>query len=295
MNRDLNAVHFVDGDNGWAAGDRGMVLHTNDGGATWTTQITTINQNINDIYFRNEREGFFLAGNRLYTTTTGGVAWREARRFSATDFDGAMPELYSIVFAGRKGWIVGSVARREMVVDSLVLCTDDGGQTWTRQLAPVRDELIDLDFVSDERGWIVGAGGTVLHTRDGGRTWTAQRSGTNATLYSVEFRGRRDGWAVGERGAILRTTNGGERWSAVATMLPGMPNRTTTLLGVKFTSDDEGFIVGRGGLILRSGDSGQTWIRQESRTSNHLYALATEGRKNGWAVGGGGIVLQYRR
>ena len=291
-NRDFNTVHFVDDAHGWVAGDRGIILHTRDGGATWTPQTSGVTGDINDIYFRNEEDGFFLVGNRIFATATGGAMWRERARFAPTDFGGATPELYSITFANnRRGWIVGSVVRREQVVDSLILSTSDGGQTWTRQTTSVREELIDLDFAGDERGWVVGSRGTILHTRDGGRSWATQHAGTNATLYGVEFRGRRDGWAVGERGTILRTENGGERWISV---LAPVLARAPTLLSVRFSNDDDGIIIGRGGLILRSNDGGRTWTRQESRTTNHLYALAVEGR-DFWAVGGGGIVLRYER
>ena len=59
----------------------------------------------------------------------------------------------------KKGWVVGSVSKRERVVDSILVYTDDGGETWRRQRAPSRVELIHIDFVSDKRGWIVGDGG----------------------------------------------------------------------------------------------------------------------------------------
>ena len=113
----------------------------------------------------------------------------------------------------KKGWVVGSISKRERVVDSILVYTDDGGETWRRQRAPSRLELIHIDFVSDKRGWIVGDGGTILFTRDAGASWTKQNVGTNATLYHVDFRDDKKGWAVGERGTLLRTTDGGETWT----------------------------------------------------------------------------------
>jgi photosystem II stability/assembly factor-like uncharacterized protein len=55
-----------------------------------------------------------------------------------------------------------------------------------------------------------------------------------------------------------------------------------------------GWIAGRGGVILRSGDGGRTWIQQETRTKQNLYALFVD-KKNGWAVGANGTILQYER
>ncbi|HEX8142730.1 MAG TPA: YCF48-related protein [Pyrinomonadaceae bacterium] len=287
--KDLNAVFFADQKRGWVAGDNGFVSRTEDGGVNWSQQPIETNEAINDIYFRGKDEGYVLVGSRIFGTRNGGERWQELRRFSAADFGGGEPELYSLRFSGKKkGWIVGSVSRRDVVVDSLLIYTDDGGASWIRQRVPSKVELIHVDFTNDQRGWAVGSSGTILHTENGGQTWTQQRSGTNATLYHVDFRNERVGWAVGERGTILRTTDGGESWFPVS-----VPVRST-LLSVQFVDDEQGWIVGRGGTILRSDDGGKTWVSQESRTKQNLYALFFD-KKNGWAVGGDGTVLQYVR
>lgn len=287
--KDLNAVYFADSKRGWIAGDGGFISATNDGGVTWVTQSVATDEAINDVYFRGKDDGYVLAGNRIFVTRDGGRVWRESRRFLAEDFGGALPELYSVRFTGKKkAWVVGSVSKRDNVVDSLLVYTDDGGVTWQRRTVPTREELIHIDFDNDERGWIVGARGTILHTTDGGETWTLQRSGTKNTLYHVDFRGNDRGWAVGAGGTILRTTTGGDSWSIVSA---SVRNR---LLSVQFINDNEGWIVGREGVVLHSEDGGATWVQQETQTKQNLYALFVE-KKNGWAVGGDGTVLQYER
>lgn len=287
--RDLNAVYFVDSKRGWAGGDGGLILHTDDGGRNWIQQTGFTDESINDLYFRDKEDGYVLAANRIFVTGDGGKSWRESSKFLPEGFGGALPELYSVRFTSKKrGLIVGSVSRRDRVVDSLVLRTEDGGGSWVRQAVPTREELIHLDFASEKRGWIVGASGVMLETRDGGATWARRDTRTGVTLYHVDFRGERNGWAVGERGTILRTTDGGETWASVNASL------RSTLLSVHFISDEEGWIVGRGGVIMRSDDGGRTWLRQESRTKQNLYALFMD-KKNGWAVGGDGMVLQYAR
>jgi photosystem II stability/assembly factor-like uncharacterized protein len=289
--KDLNTVYFTDNKRGWMAGDDGLVFRTEDGGRSWVRQAVGTNDQINDLYFRDKEDGYLIAGSRILITADSGRTWREARAFSPADFAGGMPELYSVRFASKKkGWIVGSVSRREVVTDSLLYYTDDAGATWRAQLVPSRDELIHLDFADERRGWIVGDKGTILATTDGGVTWTRQRVTTKATLYHVDFANEERGWAVGSRGTILRTTNGGETWTAVS--VPGFER--TTFLSVNFAGDDQGWIVGRGGVILRSDDGGRTWVQQESGTKQHLYALFVN-KKQGWAVGGDGMVLQYER
>lgn len=285
--KDLNAVHFTDSKRGWIAGDEGFISATEDGGHTWTRQTIATKDPINDVFFRNKEEGYLLSANRIFTSDDGGKNWLEARRFAAADFDGGQPELYSVRFASKKrGWIVGSVSRRNQVTDSLVLYTDDSGISWQRLRAPTQQELIHLDFTSDERGWVVGAAGIILYTRDAGKTWIKQDSGTQATLYHVDFRDKDAGWAVGERGTVLRTSDGGITWQTISTPI------RSTLLSVQFINDDNGWIAGRSGIIMRSGDGGRTWIQQETHTQQNLYALYMD-KKGGWAVGGDGLVLHY--
>ena len=286
--KDLNAVYFLDSKRGWVAGDGGVVLRTRDGGRTWTRQTVETKESFNDVYFRNEEDGYLLAASQIFTTDDGGETWTPTARFHAQTF-GAEPELYSVRFTSKKrGWIVGSLSRGENVIDSLVLSTDNGGASWQRQRVPVSDELIHLDFDGDRRGWVVGSGGRVLYTRDGGETWDVQDSGTTAALYHVDFEGDERGWAVGERGTILRTEDGGRTWRAMP------PRVRTTLLSVKFVNKEEGWVVGRGGVILRTDDGGSTWVQQETNTRQHLYALFFD-KKQGWAVGGDGLLFRYER
>jgi len=286
---DLNTVYFVDGKRGWVGGDGGYLSRTDDGGLSWVRQTVGTTSAINDIYFRDKEAGFLLAGNTIFVTHDNGTTWTQSRIFAPEEFEGADVELYSVRFSSKKkGWVVGSVSKKERVVDSVLVYTDDGGETWRRQRAPSRTELIHIDFVSDKRGWIVGEGGTILFTRDEGASWTRQNVATKHTLYHVDFRDDKKGWVVGERGTLLRTTDGGETWTEVPTHV------SVTLLCVKFPNDDDGWAVGRGGVILRSTDQGRTWVSQDSTTKQNLYSLNFN-KKIGWAVGGGGIVLRYER
>lgn len=287
--QDLNTVYFLDSKRGWVGGDAGFLSRTDDGGKTWARQDVGTKQAINDIYFRDKEAGFLLAGNTIFVTRDNGTRWETSRSFLPTEFDGAEVELYSVRFSSKKkGWVVGSISKRDEVIDSILVYTDDAGETWRRQRAPSRHELIHIDFVSDKRGWIVGDGGSILVTKDGGETWDTQKSGTRVTLYHIDFRDEKRGWAVGERGTLLRTTDGGENWSEVLTNVKG------TLLSVQFLNDDDGWVIGRGGTILRSSDQGRSWVKQESTTTQNLYSLSFN-KKIGWAVGGDGIVLRYEK
>lgn len=287
--QDLNTVFFLDSKRGWAGGDGGFLTRTEDGGTTWTTQRVATTDAINDIYFRDKERGFLIAGNAIFMTEDNGIRWSEARRFASSEFNGATVELYCIRFSSKKkGWVVGSVSKRDLVVDSILIYTDNGGETWQRQRAPSSSELIHVDFDNDKRGWIVGDGGTILYTNDGGDSWTRQNSGTNVTLYHVDFRNDKKGLAVGAKGTLLKTSDGGSTWTAVKTNVPA------TLLSVEFVNEDEAWAVGRGATILRTGDGGSSWVKQESSGAQNLYALQFQ-KKIGWVVGSNGMILRYER
>ncbi len=289
---DLVAVYFTSAERGFVAGDKGYLLQTEDGGKTWTKQNIGTSEDINEIYFRNDDNGYVVAGKKMFLTGDGGRSWREIRIYNPKDFRNGSPEFLSVRFADKKrGLIVGSLVNKDVVVDSLVMRTDDGGESWARIIVPSKLELYHLDFVNSSRGWIVGDGGVILTTQDGGLSWFKQNAGTDKPLYNVDFRDSSEGYAVGGYrgiGLILRTENGGETWETVNT------NFSRTFLRVNFADDKNGWIVGYGGTILRSSDRGKTWILQDSNTKDNLYGLFMM-KKYGWAVGANGSIVRYQR
>lgn len=126
-----------------------------------------------------------LCGNQglVYSTEDGGRSWQIPRKLpdarGLAEFD-----WLALDGADRRYWVVG-------VPGSRVLHTPDGGQSWelfdTGQTLP----LYGLEFVDADRGWAVGALGTVLATTDGGRTWSCQR-GTGRRLAALGVFGHPD-------------------------------------------------------------------------------------------------------
>jgi photosystem II stability/assembly factor-like uncharacterized protein len=287
---DLVTVFFNSSTNGWIAGDEGYLAFTNDGGRSWTPQEIATDDTINEIFFRNSDNGYLVTGKKMFVTKNGGRSWDEIAVYRPGDFKNGTPEFLSIRFTDKKrGFVVGSVLNsKEEVVDSLVLQTMDGGETWSRIIVPSKAELFHLDFNGSSHGWIVGDKGLILATTDGGASWHVQSSGTDRALYNVDFRDDKEGYVVGGGGTILRTEDGGRNWEKVKTNFPD------TFLRVNFADDKNGWIVGRNGTILRSSDRGKTWVKQESRTKANLYGLYMT-KKFGFAVGADGMILSLQK
>ncbi len=287
---DLVTVYFTSSDKGWVAGDDGYLAWTNDGGKNWTKQEIGTTENINEIYFRNDDNGYLVAGKKLFITKDAGRNWSETRIYKLTDFKNVAPEFLSIRFADKKrGIVIGSLLNRKNdVVDSLVMRTEDGGETWKRVIVPSKTELYHLAFAGSNNCWIVGDSGLILASNDGGANFNKQISGSDKDLYNVDFRDSSEGYVVGSKGTILRTENGGATWQKVISTF------TETFLRVDFADDKNGWIVGYKGTILRSNDKGKTWTKQTSNTDSNLYGLFMQ-KKRGWAVGGTGTIVGYQK
>lgn len=139
-----------------------------------------------------------------------------------------------------------------------------------------------------QRGWAVGAGGTILAMGDGGREWGAQPSGVQVALWSVHFHadGQR-GWAVGDSGTILSTNDGGRQWVRQTSGVQA------ALLSVQFSADGErGWAAGSDGTILSTIDGGRQWTPQTSGVPVPLSSVQFDADgQRGWVVGGGGTIL----
>jgi len=207
------AVSFVDPNNGWAVGGSGTILHTSDGGVTWTPQTSGTGDDLNGVSFVDANNGWAVGGSgTIVHTSNGGVTW-------TPQTSGTGENLYGVSFVDpNNGWAVGGLGA--------IVQTSNGGVTWTPQTSnDGGEDLYGVSFVDPNNGWAVGGSpglfdpGTIVHTSNGGVTWTPQTSPTTAhtyNLYSVSFVDANNGWAVGglNFAQIVHTSDGGVTWTA---------------------------------------------------------------------------------
>jgi hypothetical protein len=72
---DLVAVFFTSSDRGWIAGD-GAFGSDHDGGDTWKQHQLNTTEDINEIYFRNDDNGYLVAGRKMFITRDAGRIWQ---------------------------------------------------------------------------------------------------------------------------------------------------------------------------------------------------------------------------
>jgi photosystem II stability/assembly factor-like uncharacterized protein len=262
----LNALHFIDKDNGWAAGldyeGTGVVLRTTDGGASWTGAKVSFKQAPIAIFFTDQNNGWM---------------------------GGATPVDEDEAEGG----------------PSSLLATTDGGATW-REQRRLATSLSDIFFLDKTTGWMTGHKGAIYNTTDGGRTWDTQKSelelpegpaglqGRGAQRFKIRgihFINGQNGFAAAtaaedKSGILLATNDGGATW------------RTQWIVGdsgafdAVLVSPNEGWACTKNGRYLyHTIDGGQSWLSEPIEFDQEvpIYRLGAADPEHVWAVGGGAI------
>jgi photosystem II stability/assembly factor-like uncharacterized protein len=104
----LLRIHFLsDGLHGWAVGQGGWLISTANGGETWEivgrmpgVLDPSAWEELFDVYFLDEQQGWILGKHGIWITTDGGAGWTTLRLLdrNGIDIDPATIELYALDF-----------------------------------------------------------------------------------------------------------------------------------------------------------------------------------------------------
>lgn len=228
-----------------SSGSTGAIARSTDGGATWTTVLTT-GSPVDSVAFPSDGVAVAVdwSGN-AWRSTDAGLTWT-ARP------SGSSKGLYMVAFSSANVGVAYGA-------DGEVVRTADGGLNWA-VVGPVMNMygITSLDANTFLAG---GDSGTPLRSTDGGLTWTAEGTGDGPTLVGATFTSGSVGIVVGTQGTIERSMDGGVSWNSVASGV------TTELVEVRFGDATHGLAVGDAGVVLRTSDAGASWQPAASPTS----------------------------
>jgi photosystem II stability/assembly factor-like uncharacterized protein len=156
----LYSIHFINQNEGWVAGNNGLVAKTEDGGLSWNELSTGITDNLKSVYFVNSSNGWAVGYSNdngiIIKSTDGGQAWHN------TNFPSTKTLRYIHFINENIGWACGSVASSPSD-KGVILYTVDGGDTWEVQhIENNCTVLYDMAFPNNNIGWAVGSDGILL-------------------------------------------------------------------------------------------------------------------------------------
>ena len=282
---------FVDANNGWGVGSEENIVHTTDGGLTWTTQRGGVGSGALypfwDVEFVDASHGIVVGGaGKIYTTVDGGATW-------TLRSSGAAAETHALARVGDNLWSAG--------VGGTIQMTRNGGAWWDETHVPVESgNLSDIDFADASTGWTVVDGSTgpgngrVFKTTNGGLTWKNQGLLDSGRLGGVEALDTNVVIAVGSYfPVIMRSADGGETWQYrnhefFCSSLCGYQ-----WYGIDSPDGQNVWVTGEQGVILHSADRGLTWQTQRrGEPWEELMDVSFADARNGWAVGWTGTILR---
>ncbi|MGJ7512066.1 WD40/YVTN/BNR-like repeat-containing protein [Variovorax sp. GT1P44] len=281
-----------------AVGQRGHIVHSNDGGRVWVQAMVPVSSDLTAVSFVDAQVGYAAGHDGVVLgTRDGGLSWtrlldgRQAnklvlehmkRRVAAPEASDAdrklLDEAQRNADAGpdkpfldlsfttvNEGFVVGAYG--------LVLRTADGGKTWESWFDRIDNPgLLNLYAIRTARGstYIAGEGGLLLKLDAGSARFTTLTSPYKGSLFGLVATGA-GMLAFGMRGNAFLSGDEGATWSPVKTGLGASIVSSSVSAGGVLA------LIDQGGGIAISGDGGHTFATSPSRSQMPLAAVAFSG------------------
>jgi len=289
----LNAVQFVDANEGWAVGDEGVVWHTIDGGKNWERQPTGVRGSLRAVHFLNPFTGWAVGREALpngggsvgivLVTRDGGLKWQ---RLSIN----ALPGLNTVKFFNDKFGIAAGDGSEQY--PSGVFNTNDGGRTWKPLAGPRCPSWLAADFHQDaQHGALAGSWSRLATLRQGNLGAADVEELGGRSVQGLQLLGKQ-AVAVGQGGLVLvSSSSAGVRWGFADLKLPAAVKACLDFQSVT-SRGDHVWVVGRpGSVVMHSPDRGQSWTLHKTGQPLPLHGVYFLNEQRGWAVGQFGTVL----
>lgn len=222
------------GDKAWAVGHDGIILHSSDGGLSWSIQredrwtqesfdapdwTPRSGAPLLDVLFIDESRGYAVgAYTQLLATVDGGANWSPvalqspastgAEEDDAAGYDAStgMLDADDLILEEESDPHLNGIARSAAGIIMIVgergagFRSLDDGATWERISLPYEGSMFGVLALGDRHFLAYGLRGNVLETRDGGNSWEELDSDSDRSLLG--------GVVLPDGGALLVGVNG---------------------------------------------------------------------------------------
>lgn len=248
-----------------AVGERGLILLSDDQGATWRQATSPVSVTLTAVRFADAEHGYAVGhGGSVLVSQDGGTSW-------TASLDGRRAAQTLLAAAQAQG-NPRAIAEAKRLVE-------DGPDK----------PFLDLWLKGAQEAYVVGAYGLALRTADGGKSWQPwlQRSVNPGGLHlnAIRSRGQRVVIA-GEQGLVLLSEDGGASFTPVETPYSG------SFFTLELPADGSIVIAGLRGNALRSDDSGASWSPLASPVEASITASALQANGKPIFVNQAGMILR---
>lgn len=249
----LTDVVFTNDQLGWAVGHSGVVLHTRDGGDSWSVQLDGRQAAERVLEEAQTAEASGLPGAERLV--------RDARRMVEDGPD--KPFLGAAFVDERRGFVVGAYG--------LALMTEDGGGSWRSIMARVpnkRGNHLYQVRVRDQRVLLVGEQGVIFVSEDGGERFEALDVPYEGTFFGLLALDEQTLLAHGLRGNMWRTEDAGKDWVRIDN------DQDVTVTAGSVLADGRVLLGDESGRLLLSADHGSSFVALSAHAPGSITGLA---------------------
>ena len=231
-----------------AAGERGTVLLSDDGGKQWRQARVPVQGTLTALRFIDERTGWATGHlGVILKTEDGGQTWTK-------QLDG--------------------VGAAQLLLEAARSSGDEALQRTAQRYAQEGPDkpFFDIDFADAQHGIAVGAYNLAFRTVDGGKTWAPLSwrlpNAKNLHLYGVRMAAGHV-FIAGEQGLLMKSPDGGANFAPLASPYKG------SFFGLLAAPSGTLVAYGLRGNAFRSADQGKSWDKIETSLPVSISAGVT--------------------
>jgi photosystem II stability/assembly factor-like uncharacterized protein len=233
------------GDRLVAVGERGIVLYSDDRGDTWAQAEVPVGVTLTAVFFSSPRMGWAVGhGGVVLHTTDSGESWRRQLQGMTV---AQMALENARTHAQRAG---PEDADANQMLKNATLLVEDGPDK----------PFLDLHFMNDRDGIIIGSYGLIFRTEDGGNTWAcimdSVENPEGMHLFAIHATDNVI-YIVGEKGLFLVSGDGGLSFRQMKTPY------SSTFFDIQALPSGDIVLVGLRGNACWSADQGQTFTKSQ--------------------------------
>lgn len=277
------------GDRLVAVGERGVIILSDDHGASWRQAPVPVSVTLTALHFPRPELGWAVghAGVILHSSD-GGESW-------SLQFDGNAANRKYLAWAQQRAQNLEealAATEDEAQLDDLEYALEEAGFAAEDAAVAIdtgpADPFLDVLFLDANTGFAVGAYGMLYRTDNGGSDWDIAIAGIdNAGRYhyyalAADSNGRL--YLSGEAGLLYYSSDTGATWEQVDDVYDGSLFGTAVRAG-------ELYAYGLRGHVFRSVDGGVSWEEIDNPERYSLYGGTVLADGHILMVGSGGLVL----